>query len=142
MPATPLPSEEHNSTIIHYLPASHSATASGSWTELTAGGCPNHASWPRNPQFELWSGAASGTYTVSVRLTPHGSDAPAIGVWVMPPPDNGERRREELDRNTPISRSRFARRWQHHHTVNLQRRAKPHLIVASTFEPGYLASLN
>ena len=125
--------------VIHYLPASHAAHASGSWTELTAGGCPAHSTWPRNPQFELWPSVATGIYTITVRLTPNGSDAPAIGVWVMPPSDDGQRRRQQLDRNTPTSRSRFARRWQHHHTVSLERRAgKPHLIVASTFEPGYL----
>ena len=135
---------DSSDAVIHYLPASHSATASGSWTELTAGGCPAHSSWSRNPQFELFPSVDEGTYTVTVRLTPDGSDAPApaIGTWVMPPPDNDERRRQQLDRNTPTSRSRFARRWQHHHTVSLQRRAdgKPHLIVAATFEPGYVGA--
>ena len=82
------------------------STIDGKWTSTTAGGCPKHASWVRNPQYQLQPTVPDASYTLELtQLEPESSRHP-IGLWVMVAASPTERV-TKLSKSQTVAKTKF-----------------------------------
>ena len=82
------------------------STIDGEWTSTTAGGCPKHASWVHNPQYQLQPTVPDASYTLELtQLEPESSRHP-IGLWVMVAASPTERV-TKLSKSQTVAKTKF-----------------------------------
>ena len=96
----------------------------GEWTATTAGGCPKHASWVRNPQYSLLPTVPNATYTLELKQHQPERDRHPIGLWIM----TGSSRTQRI---VKLTKSQTVRR--HRSATPL---APPHKMGAHPFFGG------
>ena len=117
------------------------STIDGEWTSTTAGGCPKHASWVRNPQYQLQPTVPDASYTLELtQLEPESSRHP-IGLWVMVAASPTERV-TKLSKSQTVAKTKFKVCRQVSLLVTLPPRPDglPYIVAVSTFEPNQLAA--
>ena len=83
-----------------------SHSIAGEWTTTTSGGCPKHASWVCNPQYQLQPTVPDASYTLELtQLEPEGSRH-AIGLWVMVAASPTERI-TKLSKSQTVAKTKF-----------------------------------
>ena len=78
----------------------------GEWTTTTSGGCPKHASWVCNPQYQLQPTVPDASYTLELTQLAPESSRHAIGLWVMAAASPTERI-TKLSKSQTVAKTKF-----------------------------------
>lgn len=101
----------------------------GAWVGPTAGGCRNHDTWDRNPQYQLTFSEPT-TQALLVLSQPASEKMKAIGFYVIS--NNG----------TIVGKGPFMLAPEVHCAITVEQSLSPYLIVPCTFAPGEEAQFN
>jgi len=104
----------------------------GSWESRSAGGCRNHPSCIRNPQF-LLRVRRSGDFTILLSQTKEKFDA--VGFYVVATKDP-EFMLTEINSSDIVAKADFARPSEAIVTASLDKKVQ-YVIVPCTFDPGF-----
>ena len=114
------------------------SSITGSWNDVSSGGCRHHRSWRKNPQFKLFVTKPTNlTITLQIHLHPSASSSfelPDYGFYVTKSID-ANRKTLTLFDDELILKSRFAASPEISEEVFLQPRDMPYIIIATTREP-------
>jgi hypothetical protein len=113
-------------------PERHAATIRSAWKGVTAGGCPNHATWRNSPQFILdapaqRSGKLELTLTLATAVAKH------VGFYIFRA--DGEQRRVWMAPDEIVAKSAFTTGTASA-DLSLDAAHAPYLVLPCTFEAG------
>jgi len=118
--------------VTHLTMAATTNSVRGEWDGLTAGGCPNHITWHRCPQYILVVNAKMSATITIVQERKESAPMNHIGYHVFPA--NPERK-SVLDPSASIFNCKYANTATVSGTVELKEGV--YNICATTFEPGF-----
>jgi uncharacterized lipoprotein NlpE involved in copper resistance len=108
-------------------------SCAGTWDVRTSGGCRNHTSFDRNPQF-LLRVRRSGDFTVLLSQSKEKFDA--IGFYIVVVKESTEYAIVEVNSNDILTKSDFARPSEAIAVTQLDKKLH-YVIIPCTFDPGF-----
>lgn len=119
---------------IRPLPAMSEILRVGEWTKDTAGGCINHASWRRNPQFAL---RLSTTADVHLFITQHSTPLQFIGFYLVKT-DTPSQTLMKISHSRILNSDIKFRKRAEIYSGRMSLNAGNYILIVATFEPNVI----